>query len=205
MNKQKYLDDIKDIKNIMDRSTKFISLSGLSGISAGVLALVASYIAYRLVYFDQNYLVDRIAVINHKTLIQLLLVAVATKLLAILFGIFFTSKKAKNNGQKMWDAQARRFYINLLIPLITGGLLCLVLLLRGYVSLVAPMTLIFYGLGLINASNHSISDIRSLGIIEIILGLIAVCFVGYGLIFWAIGFGVMHIIYGIVMHYKYGS
>jgi len=205
MNKQKYLDDIKDIKNIMDRSTKFISLSGLSGISAGILALIASYIAYRLVYFDQNYLVDRIAVINYKTLIQLLLIAVATKLLAILLGIFFTSKKAKKNGQKMWDAQARRFYINLLIPLITGGLLCLVLLIRGYVSLVAPMTLIFYGLGLVNASNHSISDIRSLGIIEIILGLIAVCFVGYGLIFWAIGFGVMHIIYGIVMHYKYGS
>jgi len=205
MNKQKYLDDIKDIKNIMDRSTKFISLSGLSGISAGILALIASYIAYRLVYFDQNYLVDRIAVINYKTLIQLLLVAIATKLLAILLGIFFTSKKAKKNGQKMWDAQARRFYINLLIPLITGGLLCLVLLIRGYVSLVAPITLIFYGLGLVNASNHSISDIRSLGIIEIILGLIAVCFVGYGLIFWAIGFGVMHIIYGIVMHYKYGS
>jgi len=205
MNKQKYLDDIKDIKNIMDRSTKFISLSGLSGISAGILALIASYIAYRLVYFDQNYLVDRIAVINYKTLIQLLLVAIATKFLAILLGIFFTSKKAKKSGQKMWDPQARRFYINLLIPLITGGLLCLALLLRGYVSLVAPLTLIFYGLGLVNASNHSISDIRSLGIIEIILGLIAVCFVGYGLIFWAIGFGVMHIIYGIVMHYKYGS
>jgi len=70
---------------------------------------------------------------------------------------------------------------------------------------VAPLTLIFYGLALVNASKYTLSEIRSFGIAEIVLGLIAMAFIGYGLLFWAIGFGLLHIIYGIIMHVRYGS
>lgn len=205
MDKQKYIDDIKDIKDIMDRSTKFISLSGLTGIVTGFLALIAVYFAYNIVYTGQNYLVDRIAIISIEKLLLLFGIASLTIILSVLLGLFFTSEKARINNQKLWDAQAKRFYSSLAIPLCTGGILCIILLLKGYISLVAPLTLIFYGLALVNGSHHTLSEIKSLGIIEILLGLIAIYFIGYGLIFWAVGFGVMHIIYGTFMHIKYGS
>jgi predicted lysophospholipase L1 biosynthesis ABC-type transport system permease subunit len=205
MDKQKYLDDIKDIKDIMDRSTKFISLSGLTGIVTGILALIAVYFAYNIVYTEQNYLVDRIAILSSEKLLQLIGIATLTIILSIVLGIIFTSKKANQNKQKLWDKQAKRFYMNLAIPLCTGGVLCLILLVKGYVGLVAPLTLIFYGLALVNGSHNTLSELKSLGIIEIILGVIAVYFIGYGLIFWAVGFGVMHIVYGTFMHIKYGS
>jgi hypothetical protein len=56
---------------------------------------------------------------------------------------------------------------------------------------------------LINASKYTFNDIRYLGFCEIILGLGAAVYVGYGLYFWALGFGILHIIYGAMMYYKY--
>jgi len=205
MDKQKYIEDIKDIKDIMDRSTKFISLSGVSGIITGVLALIAVYIAYNIVYADQNYLVDRIAILSVEKLMLLFGIASVTIISSILLGLLFTSKKARKNNQKLWDSQAKRFYLSLAIPLCSGGILCIILLLKGYVGLVAPLTLIFYGLALVNGSHNTLSEIKSLGIIEIVLGLLSIYFIGYGLLFWAAGFGLMHIVYGTFMHFKYGS
>ena len=122
---------------------------------------------------------------------------------AISFGIFFTTRKAKKKGQKIWDKLSQRLLINLLIPLVAGGIFCLALLKHGMFSLVAPATLIFYGLALVNASKYTLTDIHYLGLIEIVLGLIALFYIGYGLEFWAIGFGVLHIVYGLMMYFKY--
>ncbi|MEN8228113.1 MAG: hypothetical protein ABFS38_08165 [Bacteroidota bacterium] len=205
MNKEKYLDDLKEIKDMMERSSRFISLSGLSGISAGTFALIATYLAYKTVYINQNYLSYRSAILTKETLTTLLLIAVVTLFLSIGAGILFTIIKAKKTNNNLWDLQTKRLLINLFIPLITGGIFCLMLLLKGYISLVAPLTLIFYGLALVNASKYSLSEIRSLGLIEIMLGLLATYFIGYGLIFWALGFGILHIVYGIVMQIRYGS
>lgn len=205
MNKEKYLDDLKDIKQIMERSSRFISLSGLSGISAGIFALIATYLAYRTVYIDQDYLSYRSAILTKESIMMLLLIAGLTLFLSIGVGVLFTRRKAKKTNNKVWDLQTKRLLINLFIPLITGGIFCLLLLLNGYISLVAPLTLIFYGLALVNASKYSLSEIRSLGLIEIVLGLFATYFIGYGLIFWSLGFGVLHIIYGTIMQIKYGS
>lgn len=205
MEKQKYLEDLQDIKSIMDRSSRFISLSGMSGIIAGTLALLGAYLAYQTVYLDQNYLSYRKAILTSDSVWTLLGIATALLLLSFGAGIIFTIRKAKKNNQKLWDSQARRLVINLMIPLVAGGLLCLILLLKGFIGLIAPLTLLFYGLALVNASKYTLSEIRGLGILEIILGLVGCQFIGFGLIFWAIGFGLLHIIYGILMHVKYGS
>jgi hypothetical protein len=132
-----------------------------------------------------------------------LIIAILTIALSIGAGVYFTSKKAKMNKEKLWDMQTKRLLINLLIPLATGGILGLMFLLKGYIGVVAPLTLIFYGLALVNASKYTLTEIRSLGLIEIILGLFAFQFIGYGLLFWSIGFGILHILYGIAMHIKY--
>lgn len=205
MNKQKYIEDLKDIKQMMNRSSRFISLSGLSGISADIIAIIGAYLAYQTIYANQDYLVYRQAILSTQNLSSLLLIALTTLLLSIASGIFFTTRKAKRNQQKLWDSQTKTLLINLFIPLTTGGILCLILLLKGFIGIIAPLTLIFYGLALVNASKYTLEEIRSLGIVEILLGLLGIYFIGYGLIIWTIGFGILHIVYGIIMHLKYGS
>lgn len=202
MNKNKYLDDLAEIREIMEKSTRFISLSGLSGVAAGITALVGAVIAYQTVYQQQDYFGYRQAILDRQTIWELLGLAILTLLVAVGGGIFFTQRKAKQEGQKIWSVHVQRLLINLAIPLVSGGILCLILLLKGYAGLIAPLTLIFYGLALVNASKYTMTTIRSLGLIEIGLGLVATYFIGYGLLFWAIGFGVLHIVYGIFMHLK---
>ncbi len=203
MDKEKYIDDLRDIKDIMNRSSRFISLSGMSGVFAGIVALAAAYIAMKTIYSDQAYFDYRHARITLSVIIKIMLLASATVFMAIAGGIYFTVKKAKRNNQKIWDSHVQNMIVNAFIPLATGGILCLMLLWRGYIAFVAPLTLVFYGLALVNASKYTLKDIRSLGLLEIILGLTAFWYIGYGLAFWAMGFGVLHIIYGILMHYKY--
>jgi hypothetical protein len=205
MDKQKYLDDLHDIKHMMERSSRFISLSGISGILAGIFALIAAFFAYKTIYNKQDYLGYQNVLLNRETIFTLLVIGSVTLVLSIGAGIFFTTKKARKENQKLWDRQTRRLLINLSIPLVTGGILCLMLLFEGLIGLIAPLTLIFYGLALVNASKYTLSEIRSLGLIEILTGLLAILFIGYGLWFWSFGFGVLHIIYGIVMQRKYGS
>ena len=203
--KEKYIEDLKEIKDIMNRSSRFISLSGLSGIAAGIIAIIGAYLAYKTVYSNQDYVGYRVAILTFESLTQLLLIAAGTIILAIASVIFFTTRETKKKNQKIWNAQTQRLLINLAIPLAAGGILCLILLSEGFVGLVAPMTLLFYGIALVNASKYTLSEIRSLGLLEIAIGLISVYFIGYGLLFWVIGFGILHIVYGIIMHLKYKS
>ena len=118
-------------------------------------------------------------------------------------GIVFTYSKSKRIGEKIWTQQTKTLLLNLALPLAIGGLCCFVLFTKGLLILIPPFTLIFYGLSLINASKYTLNEIRSLGIFECILGIISLYFIGYGLLFWAIGFGVLHIIYGVIMKIKY--
>ena len=205
MNQKEQLDTLNDIRNIMNRSSKFISLSGLSGIFAGVTALVGAYFAHKAlkgyVAGDYGYGMDADSDIE----IELLKIGILVLIIAVLGGIFFTYRQGKKKNLPLWDNTSRNLIINLFIPLFTGGLFVIGLLLNhsNSVGLIAPSTLVFYGLALINASKFTYSDIRFLGICEIILGIIAMFNIGLGLYFWAVGFGVLHILYGSIMYFKY--
>lgn len=205
MDQEKYIEDLKEIKDIMNRSSRFISLSGLSGVSAGIFALIGAYFAYETVYYNQDYFEYRRAIINYTSVKNLLIIGSLTLTGALGSGIFFTYLKTKKHKQKLWDFQSKRLVLNLLLPLGVGGILCLILLYQNYINILAPMSLIFYGLALVNASKYTLGEIRSLGLVQIVLGLFGTAFVGYGMLLWAIGFGVLHIVYGIVMHLKYKS
>ncbi|MGL1888084.1 MAG: hypothetical protein OCD76_16330 [Reichenbachiella sp.] len=205
MENQKYLEDLQDIKTIMERSSRFISLSGMSGVVAGIVALIGAYLAYQTVYTGQDYLSYRRADLTVQNISYLIGIASSVLIVSVLGGLYFTQKKAKKANQKLWDIQSKRLIINLMIPLAVGGIVCVILLGKGFIGIIAPFTLIFYGLGLVNASKYTLTEIRSLGLFEIALGLIGCQYVGYGLILWALGFGILHIIYGIVMYKKYES
>lgn len=202
MNQEKYIKDLKEIKEMMNRSGKFISLSGLSGISAGIIALVACYFAWDIIYSQLEYQNFNRQSISFEQVKLLFFLGMSTLVLAIGSGMFFTIQKARKKQQVIWDSQSKQLIINLLIPLIAGGTFCILLLFKGLIGLIAPLTLLFYGLALLNASKYTISEIRSLAIIEIVLGLVSCFFIGYGLLFWAIGFGAMHIVYGVIMELK---
>lgn len=199
MESKDYLKDITEIKNLMNKSSRFISLSGLSGILAGIYALIGSAVAYWLVMKYSNGTLILDGYIFKIVMIDLFLIA----FLSIVTGIFLTTRKAKKHGEKIWDGTSRRLVINFLIPLIAGGLYILIILGQQKYGQTGALMLIFYGLALINASKYSIGDIRYLGFIQIILGVICALFPGYGFWLWVLGFGIMHIIYGTWMHFKY--
>ena len=210
--RNKHLETLSEIRSLMERSSKFISLSGLSGIAAGVIALLGAalvflYLGKRPFDGELNTSLRNALSSGEKWGLApmefFVLVATSVLVTAIGAGIYFTTRKAARKGQKIWDSLTKRLLISLAIPLVTGGLFCIVLIRGGNVHLVAATMLIFYGLALVNASNLTLRDIFYLGISEIILGLIALNFVGLSLEFWAIGFGLLHILYGTLMYYKY--
>lgn len=204
MEKEKYIQDLADIKNMMEKSSRFISLSGLSGVLAGTFALIGAYMAWGVLYkFDAYFSRQFVTYLPQIVLYKLILIGAVVLILSLIVGMILTQRMAKKQGRTIWDETAKRLVIHLAIPLITGGLFLSILLFKGLVGIVAPGTLIFYGLALINASKYTVRDIQFLGISEIIVGIVATYFIGYGLFFWAFGFGILHIIYGIMMYLKY--
>lgn len=203
-NIQDYQQDIASIRSAMERSVKFISLSGLSGVLAGVYAVLGSSLTYYLVYYPHAPFGAGFHFDNEKAMVvKLAGIALTVLLLSIGTAILLSAKKGKKLNVSIWNKSSQQLVGSLMIPLVTGGLLILLLLLKGYFDLIAPACLIFYGLALIQASPYMFNELRFLGFTEILLGLTAAWLPGFGLILWATGFGLLHIVYGFVMHYRY--
>ena len=209
---QEQLKDLREIRTLMERSSRFIGLSGLSGVAAGVCALIGATAAYLYLdivpfQYDHRYVYYARALDSTKWgfgyMSFFLLDGFITILSAVLLGIYFTTRQAKRKGQTIWDKTALRLLFNLSIPLVAGGMFCLAMMWHGYLAFVAPATLVFYGLALVNGSKYTLHDVMYLGIVEIALGILAMFLLRYGLEFWVIGFGFLHIIYGLMMYAKY--
>lgn len=204
IDQNQHLDTLQDIRKMMQRSSRFISLSGLSGIAAGIWALGGAWIAQGWIekYYERYDREGFTGTSFRELKTNLFLLASVVLLLALLSAFYFTWRRAGKNKLPLWDHTSKMLMANLLIPLITGGLFILAMIQYSEWRFIAPAFLIFYGLSLVNGSKYTLSDIRYLGILELILGLINTQFLGMGLYFWAVGFGVLHIIYGFVMWWK---
>jgi hypothetical protein len=207
-NELKSVEDIKAIRKIMEESSRFLSLSGLSGVFAGVTAIAGALVAYFFILNNGSIHYDEYFrnLPEKETLSlrwQLLADAAIVLVLSILFSIYFSTKKAKRDGKNFWTPVSKRLLINLLIPLATGGVFIIVLSFQNNIQLIVPCFLIFYGLALVNAGKFTFDEIFYLGTLEIVTGLVSAFVPGWGLIFWIIGFGILHIIYGLAMYRKY--
>lgn len=198
------LEALHDIRKMMQESSKFLSLSGLSGIFAGCYALIGAYFARN---FLSTYSATETTNEDHYSVLVLELLVTCVIVLGASIGtaLVLSGKKARKNNQKLFDHTSKKLFWQMIVPLGAGGVFCLTLLYHsnGLVLLVSPVMLIFYGLALIASSKFTVHDIKYLGYFELLLGLLASLFLGHGLLFWALGFGVLHIIYGSIMWYKY--
>ena len=201
-------EDLQTIREIMERSSKFLSLSGLSGIFAGVCAFIGAVIAWFFILDSGQVQYDEYMRIpggwsTSGIRFYLALIAMLVLGFAVLGAIYFSQRKARKAGQRFWTNITQRLLVHLMIPLVSGGIFTLILVFRNNLELVSSVMLIFYGLSLVNAGKFTFSEIHYLGLTEIVLGILAGVFINYGLLFWTIGFGLMHIVYGTVMFYRH--
>lgn len=196
--------EIASIRNLMEKSSKFISISGISSVLIGTYALLGAAYAYYEVYGFDSQIGYRDHYVNEPlVIIKLLTTAVLVLVASIFTGVFMATKKAKANRQSIWNTTSRALLFAMAVPLCTGGLFAIIAIFKENYAVVASILLIFYGLALTAGSHYTFSEIKGLGILEIVLGLLALLFPGNGIVFWALGFGVLHIIYGIIVHKKY--
>lgn len=195
---QASLKTLQEIHSIMDKSARFISLSGWSGVWAGTIALAGSLVA-------KNWLDKLPAGYEAYNTIagRFVLLALTVLVIAFVGAYYFTWKKAKLQGGNIWNSASKRMLAQIAIPMTAGAVFALHFLYAHLETYVVPVCLAFYGLALINGSKYTLSDIKYLGLSIVALGCINLFMPGMGLIFWAIGFGVLHILYGLFMWNKY--
>ncbi len=201
-------EDIQAIREIMERSSKFMLLNSWAGFFAGTCALIGAAVAWfgvleaGALHYDEFQCTVGGSPINNVT-IGLGAVALVVLLFAGVAAIWFSYQKAQKAGQKFWTSSTKRVLAHLLIPIVSGGVFVLILVSRNQIDLVASAMLTFYGLALVNAGKFTSGEIHYLGMAEIAIGLLAGIFASYGLVFWALGFGLLHLVYGVVMWMRY--
>ncbi len=202
---ESHLAHLDEIRQIMSRSTRFLSLSGLSGISAGLTALAGGALAYVYLYhhhYNVGLEIDP-AQISRIHWPFLIILAGGVFLVAFALAFYFSSKLASRKLATAWGPALRRLLIALAQPLAVGALFCTLLYSQGHVALLAPSTLIFYGLALLNAGKYTLNEIQALGLLQCALGLLGIALPAYGFLLWLVGFGLLHIGYGVWMYYRY--
>ena len=190
------LNDIAEIRTLMERSAKFLSLSGLSGISAGVIALIGSwYVRSIVASVPANASPELVA----QTAGNAFVIAIAVLTFSLIAAIFFSVRMAKKQELPLWSKAAQAMVIDLAIPLAVGGFVCILFFVRHAYEFILPLTLVFYGLALLNSSRHTVPEIRYLAFCDLVLGLASLVFPEHQYWFWAAGFGVLHILYGLLL------
>lgn len=207
-NKSHYSEDMRTIRKIMEDSSRFLSLSGLSGIFAGLIALIGTTIACFIILNNgdilyNDYLSSSSDAGTRIFRIKLLIDASLVLFFAVVISYYFAVKKTKAQGKKIWTQVSRRLLLNLIVPLLSGGIFIIVLIVQDQFQLIIPSMLIFYGLALVNAGKFTYNEVFYLGLAEILTGVLAGFIEGPDIFFWGFGFGVLHIVYGYFMFRKY--
>jgi hypothetical protein len=207
-NKTDYSEDLKAIKKIMEESSRFLSLSGLSGLFAGLLAIVGGCIAHFGILKNKSlFTMESLSYLSADEIssikLQLISAALLVLVLALAGSLFFSFRKARLKQQKIWTPVSKRMLMNLCIPLIAGGFFILVLYSAAQWLLIIPAMLIFYGLALISAGKFTYNEVFYLGLAELLTGFLSALFQEFTILFWIFGFGFLHIAYGLFMYRKY--
>lgn len=202
------LEVLQEIRTLMGRSGRFLSLSGLAGVYVGVYALAA--VAGLHLWYGVSPLGRGLSdwlwmgeAVDPGFPTVFLGVGLGVLAASLGTGLWMAARKAAARREALWDASARLLLRHLMIPLVAGGLYILVLLYHGHLLLVLPASILFYGLGLVNASRYTLGEVLGLGIAFILVGLAATLQPMYAHWYWAFSFGFLHIVYGVWIHRRY--
>jgi hypothetical protein len=199
------LKDISAIRSMMERASKFLSLSGFSGISAGLIALAGAWTADLALDRSGAHIPlpgEQVAASSWPGWF-LFADAVSVRVVALACATYFSVRMARKKGNPLWGPATMYMLAALAIPLGAGGAFCIILALHGLYGLLPAAMLIFYGLALLSAGNFTFGEVRYLGIIEVLLGLTGGLRPALGLLLWAGGFGLLHIVYGILLYMRH--
>lgn len=197
------INDLREIRQMMEKSSRFISLSGWSGVAAGATALLGAYMAHR--HITHYYAVRYGTQWADPALLKrdLLWIAGLVFICAFILSFFFTYVQSRKKGVPIWGTAARKLLWNTLLPMAVGGIFIFRLMQLQMYPPVAASSLLFYGLALINGSRFTVGEIRYLGYGQLLTGIYCLWAPGHGLMAWAFGFGILHIVYGLAMWWKY--
>jgi len=173
---------------------KILSLMGWPGIYLGFVGTVGALVANSIVESPIGEL---------EKLRFLMIDAAVVGVLAVAAAAFLSARRLKRAGLSMWGSDSRGVVLELTVPLLTGAVFCYVLLLNRMYLAVPGSLLLFYGLALAAAAKFGHFEIRVLGVVEIALGFAALAFPVHALMYWAMGFGIAHILYGSLIYFKY--
>ena len=193
---------IQEMRDMMDQATRFKSISGLSGILAGIITFVCLYTIYLVTGISpfESEALDRMWLSSSQALI---LCFISLLIICIGIGFYLAMRNANLSGKSAWDNAAKRLAFSLAIPVFAGGIFSMLLARFGLIAIAAPATLLFYGMGLVSASKYTLDAVRTVGLLFVFLGLLATYFLAYGLLIWTLGFGLLHVIYGFIIYVKY--
>ena len=202
MENKEALNTLHEIKELMEKSSRFQSINGWSIIIIGLLASVVSAGACTLLLPHEglSWMPEgwNGLLINspYRTLIAS---ACAVALLVVSFAVvcFGSYRLMKRQGDFVFGKTIRRPLFHFSVPMVVGGLLCVAMLLQGHYGLTSTFMLVFYGLALLNASHYTSRSIALLGYCELVLGVVDCFVVSHAILFWFLGFGLLHIVFGI--------
>lgn len=186
---------LRDIKEMMEKSSRFTAISGWSIAVIGVLAMVC-YFCVSSIYMKS---------INTPQAIRTAIIF-AICLLVVSFSIvtLCSIRKAKRiNRPFKLDKTIGQLLFNFSLPMLVGGLFSIAMIIQGHYGLTSSIMLLFYGLALVNCHHYTAPVLRFLGYGELLLGIIDCFLVDYGFLFWLLGFGILHILFGIFFIIKY--
>ena len=198
-----YREDLAEIRIMMDRSTRFRSVPGWAGILAGLYAITAAWIAHEC--FGLKILFAQSPLIQPAHAKQTIGLGILLLLTSMTTAITLSIRQAKGKGTPLWNQTTRRMLVSFSIPLLTGGVVLVFLMVQGLLDWVFPFSLIFYGLALHNAGRESIPELQFLGYLELGLGLVACFMSSCSVLLWLMGFGGLHLLYGWYITQKYPS
>lgn len=192
---------LSDIRRMMERSSRFHSLSGFSLVAAGICGLLGMVWVKFLILPTANPDYSGMSA-NSFLRDRLIVAALCVLVAAVLSGYLFTWLKTRKKGLPLWNMIFRKVAVSFLIPMVAGGALAIGMIFYEEYHFIAAVCLLFYGLALVNAAHNTVTEIRTLGILEILAGIFCL-FSGYKLLSLSLGFGILNILYGIIIWYRY--
>jgi hypothetical protein len=182
-------DNLRFIRETMERAGSFTALSGWGGIAMGITAIGAAVIASR-----------------QTSSLAWLLTWLGEAVIAIAIAGWTTVSKAREAGTSLFTGPGRRFVYSFAPPLFVGGLLTLLLAQMGLIDVVGGVWLLLYGTGVVTGGAFSIRIVPLMGLCFMVLGTVALfCPPSWANELLAAGFGGLHILFGAVIARKYGG